>query len=134
MIHNQEELGRNMGFTWHKPVIIFYRERTVEPERKAFLVVKAWRLEIRKNREQGKLDGNIAGFFPLMGDFDYLSSKEGAVDQYVLCWFDDEEDDFTKSWRRLTGVTFQDGISLNVNSMNKRIYYANFKAEKGKLK
>jgi len=122
-----------MSFIWYKPVIIFYRERVAEPERKAFLIVKARRLEIRRNKEQGKLDGNIAGFFPLMGDADYLSSKEGAVDRYVLCWFDDEEDDFTKSWRRLTGVTFQNGISFGVNSMNKKTYDANLKAQKGKL-
>jgi len=94
-----------MSFIWYKPVIIFYRERVAEPERKAFLIVKARRLE----------------------------TKEGAVDRYVLCWFDDEEDDFTKSWRRLTGVTFQNGISFGVNSMNKKTCDANFKAEKGKL-
>lgn len=123
-----------MNLVWQKPVMVFYKERLDQPEREAFLVIKARRLEIRKNDEAERLDGNIIDFFPLMGGVDYLSSKEGKSDRYVLCWFDDEEADISKSWRRLTGVTFADGTSSSVNSANKITFEAKFKAEKGKLR
>jgi hypothetical protein len=68
-----------------------------------------------------------------MGDFDNISSKIGIADRYVLCWFDDEEDDFNKAWRLLTGVTFPAGINFVTDKKGKKTYNAAFKAEHGKL-
>ena len=50
-----------------------------------------------------------------MGDADYLSSKEGAADHYVMCWFDDTEPDMTKDLRRLRGVTFNGKVTCVLN-------------------
>ena len=123
-----------MELVWNKPVIIFYKERRKQPERRAFAVVKARELSFsRVEEKEAKFDGNIKDFFPLMGDFDNISSKEGIADRYVLCWFDDEEDDFTKAWRRLTGVTFPAGINFVTDKKGKKTYNAAFKAEHGKL-
>ena len=122
-----------MDFVWEKPVIIFYKERLEKPERKAFAVVKAKKLVISRVKEDNKFEGRIDDFFPFMGDIDYLSSKEGIAGRYVLCWMDDKEDDFSKAWRRLTGVTFPTGISFTTDEMGKRTYNASFKAEHGKL-
>ena len=122
-----------MEFAWEKPVVIFYRERLDKPERKAFLVVKARKFSVSKVKE-GLLRGSIEEFFPLMGDIDYVSSEKGMSDRYVLCWFEDREDDFSKMWRRLTGVTFSNGIALASEQDDKRSYKAEFEAEKGKLK
>jgi len=68
-----------------------------------------------------------------MGDIDYLSSKEGKADRYVLCWFDDREDDFGKAFRRLTGVTFPEGTKFVTDEKGKRSYSAKFEAKHGKL-
>lgn len=70
-----------MDFVWEKPVIIFYKERIKERERRAFAVVKATKLEIEAEGDTG-LKGRIQGFFPLMGDIDYVSSEEGMADRY----------------------------------------------------
>ena len=119
---------------WNKPVIIFYKERRKQPERRAFAVVKARELSFsRAEEKEAKFDGNIKDFFPLMGDLDYISSNEGIADRYVLCWFDDEEDDFIKASRRFTGVTFPAGINFVTDKKGKRTYNATFKAEHGKL-
>ncbi len=83
--------------------------------------------------EGDKFKGNIEDFFPFMGDIDYISSAEGISDRYVLCWLDDREDDFSKAWRRLTGVTFPDGIAFVTNEKGKRTYNATFEAERGEL-
>ncbi len=123
-----------MELTWDKPVIVFYKERADEPERKAFLVVKARRLVIFEDEEGEGYRGRINDFFPLMGDIDYLSSNEGTSDHYVLCWFEDKEEDLGNAWRRLTGVTFRDGLSFDINMMKKKTYNANFRAQAGKLK
>jgi len=69
------------------------------------VVVKVAKLEIKEG-EDGKIGGQIRGFFPLMGDVGCLFSEEGMADHYVLCWFDDAEDDFRKFWRRLSDVSF----------------------------
>lgn len=119
---------------WKKPVIVFYKERLQEPERKAFAVVKAERLQIAASEREGsKFRGSIEDFFPLMGNIDYVSSREGRNDRYVLCWFDDHEDDLGKAWRRLTGVMFLDRISVSTDEKGKRTYNASFRAEHGKL-
>jgi len=122
-----------LDFVWEKPVIVFYKERLKKPERKAFAVVKARKLVISRVKEDNKFEGRIDDFFPFMGDIEYISSVEGISDRYVLCWLDDREDDFSKAWRRFTGVTFPAGISFVTNEKGKRTYNANFKAERGKL-
>lgn len=118
-----------------KPVVILYKERFEKPERRAFAVVKSRRLIIsRVEEEEAEFLGDLKDFFPLMGDIDYVSSVEGRSDRYVLCWFDDKEDDLSKAWRRLMGVTFPKGITFTTDEKGKRTYNASFKAKKGKLK
>ena len=119
-----------MEFVWEKPTIVFYKERHEKPEREALAVIKARKLIV--SRKEDQFSGSIIDFFPLMGDIDYISTKEGKFNQYVLCWFDDNEDDFHSSWRRLTGVNFSEGITLTYEK-DKKSYNANFKAEQGKL-
>ena len=99
-----------MESVWEKPVITFYRERFGKPERKAFLVVKARGLTILRNDGSNKLRCTLKDFFPLMGDVNYISGKKGKAERYVLCWFDDRYDDLGKAFRRLTGVTFPEGM------------------------
>ncbi len=123
-----------MERTWNKPVVVFYKERADEPERRAFLVVKARRLIVYEDEEGEGYRGKINDFFPLMGDIDYLSSNEGASDHYVLCWFEDKEEDLSNAWRRLTGVTFRDGVSFDIDTMKKKTYNTDFRAKAGKLK
>lgn len=122
-----------MDLVWKKPVLVFYRERREKPERRAFAVVKAGRLVVSRLKEETAFRGDITDFFPLMGDIDYISTGEGASGRYVLCWFDDEEDDFNKAWRRLTGVTFPNGLTFVTDNKGKRTYNANFSAAKAKL-
>ncbi len=64
-----------------------------------------------------------------MGDADYLSTKEGVADHYVMCWFDDTEPDMTKDLRRLRGVTFNGKVTCVLNENGKRTYNASFKAD-----
>ena len=122
-----------MKLIWEKPVIVFYKERLEKPETKAMVVIKAKRLEILKEKRDSEMSGTINDFFPLMGDIDYVSSEEGKSDSYVLCWFDDSEDDFSTSWRRLIGVTFSQGLSFSTEREGKRTYNASFSANSGKL-
>ncbi|MFB0502018.1 MAG: hypothetical protein ACETVP_06050 [Candidatus Bathyarchaeia archaeon] len=122
-----------MELIWEKPVIVFYKEKLKKPERKALAVVKAKKLVVSRVKEGEKFKGNIEDFFPFMGDIEYISTAEGISDRYVLCWLDYREDDFSKAWRRLTGVTFPTGITFVTNEKGKRTYHANFKAERGKL-
>jgi hypothetical protein len=120
-----------MELSWDKPVIVFYKERR-ERERKAFAVVKARRLTVRKD-EKSELKGTIQDFFPYMGDIDYISSPTGTSDHYIICWMDDREDDFIKAWRRLNGVTFPKGVVFITADKDKRTYNADFEAKHGKL-
>ena len=122
-----------LQFVWKKPVLTFYRERFGKPEREAFVVVQARRLSILRNDGNNKLRCTLEDFFPLMGDIDYISTKEGKADKYVLCWFDDREDDFGKAFRRLTGVTSPEGIKCVTDEKGKRTCNANFEAKHGKL-
>ncbi|MGD8545757.1 MAG: hypothetical protein PVH12_06230 [Candidatus Bathyarchaeota archaeon] len=123
-----------MKINWEKPVLIFYKQRLDKPETEAFATVKARKLSISQFKgETANLKGTIEDFFPLMGDIDYLSTSAGMSDKYVICWFDDREDDFSKSWRRLNGVVFPDGITCLTNNKGKKICNATFKAEHGKL-
>ena len=50
-----------------------------------------------------------------MGDADYLTTKEGAADHYVMCWFDDTETDMTKDLRRLRGVPLTAKLLVSAN-------------------
>lgn len=123
-----------MSYTWEKPVLIFYKERTKEPEVKAFAVVKARKLAVTKTEEgENKYTGAIMDFFPIMGDIDYIASSEGKNDRYVLCWFEDKEEDFNKFWRQLNGATFPNGIGFTTDKRGKRTYNAECKAKHAKL-
>jgi len=136
---NLEFISKGIGeifdlkIIWKKPVIVFYKERLEKPETKAMVVIKAKSLEILKENGDSEMSGTINDFFPLMGDIDYVSSENGKSDRYVLCWFDDSEDDFGKSWRRLIGVAFQQGFKFSTDRMGKRTYNASFSANSGKL-
>jgi len=118
---------------WNKPVVCFFRERDVNPEKDPFVVVKAKKIRLSRLKN-GEVTGSLQDFFTLMGDADYLSSAEGAVDHYVVCWFDDTEPDMTRDLRRLRGVTFQGKVTCDFNVSGKRTYNAAFKAKHAKLK
>jgi hypothetical protein len=120
-------------FVWNKPVVCIFKERDVNPEIDPFVVVKARKITLT-HMDGSKYSGNIVDFFTLMGDADYLSSAEGKVDHYVMCWFDDTEPDMTKDLRRLRGVTFEGEVTCVLNEIGKRTYNATFKAEHAKLK
>jgi hypothetical protein len=120
-------------FVWNKPVLTIYRERKPLPEREPFAVVQAKKLTVTTS-EKKTLEGNFDDFFALMGNLDYISFKGGETDRYVVCWFDDKEDDFISASRSLSGVTFPPGISFSVDERGKRTYNTTFKAEYGKLK
>jgi hypothetical protein len=120
-------------FVWNKPVLCIFKERDVNPEIDPFVVVKAKKLTIAKGADS-KFSGSIMDFFTLMGDADYLTTKEGAADHYVMCWFDDTEMDTTKDLRRLRGVTLSGTVTCVLNEVGKRTYNAAFKAEHAKLK
>jgi hypothetical protein len=118
---------------WNKPVVCIFKERDVNPEIDPFVVVKAKKLVLSPSGDS-KLVGNIEDFFTLMGDADYLVSPEGAVDHYVVCWFDDTEPDMSKDLRRLRGVTLHGKVTCVLNESGKRTYNASFKAKHAKLK
>ncbi len=121
-----------MEFSWEKPVIVFYKERS-QRERKAFAVIKARKLTIIKDEKSEKFKGTIQDFFPYMGNIDYISSPAGTSDHYIICWMDDREDDFKKAWKRLNGATFPKGFTFTTDDEDKRTYNANFEAKHGKL-
>ena len=120
-------------FVWNKPVLCIFKERDINPEIDPFVVVKAKKLVLTKGSDS-KFSGNIVDSFTLMGDADYLTTKEGAADHYVMCWFDDTEPDMNKDLRRLRGVTFNGKVTCVLNESNKRTYNAAFNAEHAKLK
>jgi hypothetical protein len=118
---------------WNKPVLCIFKERDpfeIDP----FVVVKAKKLSVTKGAD-GNCSGSIVDSFTLMGDADYLVTKEGVVDHYVMCWFDDNESDMTKDLRRLRGVRFDGKVLCTMNKKTgKRTYNASFTAEQAKLK
>ena len=118
---------------WNKPVVCIFKERDVNPEMDPFVVVKAKKITLSR-LDTGEVTGSLQDFFTLMGDADYLSSAEGAVDHYVMCWFDDTELDMTRDVRRLRGVTFKGKVTYVLNEGGKRTYNAAFKAKHAKLK
>lgn len=113
--------------SWAKPVLVFYRERLDQPERKAIAVVKTRNLVVSRVEGAVEVNGTIAEFFPLMGDIDDIATGTSTLERYVLCWFDDDEDDVDKAWRRLTGVTFPNGVTRTTNDKGKRTYNATFR-------
>lgn len=120
-----------MEFAWTKPVLTFYRDKR-PPEREAFAVAKAKRFAVSKS-EDGTLSGSIRDFFPLMGNLDCISSKKKSDDRYIICWFDDAEEDLSKAGRRLTGVTFSLEVACVVDGKGRKTFNAKFNAEHGKL-
>jgi len=127
-----------MELFWEKPAIVFYNEKQKEPEREAFAVVKAERLTVRRDDRTKKIRGAIQDFFTLMGEVDHLSSHPGISGGFVLCWMDDREDDLSKAWRRLNGVTFPTKpvfttVGPGKFGEEKRTYNADFEAEQGKI-
>jgi hypothetical protein len=122
-----------LKFVWTKPVITFYRERFGNPEREAFVAVKARNFVVSKEEEGAMFMCTLKDFFPIMGELDIVSTKEGKADRYVLCWFDDTVDDFAKAFRRLTGVTFPEGIKCIKHENGKISCNAYFEAKHGKL-
>lgn len=116
-----------MDSVWEKPVVTFYKERMGKPERKAFAVVKAGRLVISRKEIGDELSCRLKDFFPLMGEISYMFIEDGKADRYVLCWFDDSKDDFGRAFRRLTGVTFKEGINYTTDEKGKRTYNASFR-------
>jgi hypothetical protein len=118
---------------WNKPVVCIFKERNVNPEKDPFVVVKAKKITLSR-LDNGEVTGKLQDFFTLMGDADYLLSPEGAVDRYVVCWFDDTEPDMTRDLRRLRGVTLQGKVTCDINASGKRTYNASFKAQHAKLK
>jgi hypothetical protein len=118
---------------WNKPVLCIFKERDVNPEIDPFVAVKAKKLTLITSSDS-KYSGTIVDFFTLMGDADYLITKEGAADHYVMCWFDDNEPDMTKDLRRLRGVAIKGKVTCVVNESGKRTYNASFNAVHAKLK
>jgi len=124
---------RVLQFVWEKPVITFYKERFGKPEREAFVAVKTRKLIISIKEEGDKFSCVLEDFFPIMEELDYVSSQEGKADRYVLCWFDDIVTDFGDAFRRLTDVTFSEGINCLTDEKGKKTYNAHFEAKHGKL-
>jgi hypothetical protein len=122
-----------LQFVWEKPVITFYRERFEKPETEPFLVIKARKLVVSKKEEATKFKCGLEDFFPIMGKLDQISREKGKTDRYVLCWFDDTVDDFGKAFRRLTGVTFQDGIKCVTDKKGKILCNTDFIGKHAKL-
>jgi len=116
-------------FLWNKPVLSLYHENNEQPEREAFAVIKAKKLVVFKS-ENGEFKGNIIDFFCLMGDVDQVSSSGN----YVVCWFDDSIEDVHAGFRRLSSVTFPNGVNFTIDSRDKRTYNSVFQAKHAKLK
>lgn len=116
-------------FIWNKPVLSLYRENNEQPETEPFAVIKAKKLVVSES-ENREFEGEIEGFFCLMGDVDTVQS----ANRYVVCWFDDSIEDFTDSFRRLSGVTFPKGVSYTMDKRNKRTYNTFFHAIYAKLR
>jgi hypothetical protein len=116
---------------WNKPTISIYRERFEKQEDHPFAVIKAEKMSLEGDKEKG-FKGRLEGFFSLMGDIDYISTHEGEKDLYVLCWFDDQINDFKQASRKLSGTTFLSNKSSILQDV-KKSYTAEFIARSGKI-
>ena len=114
---------------WKKPTISIFNEKSDKQENEPFVVIKAQKISLQEI-ERDRYSGEIIDFFIIMGDIDYINSDKGIRDNYVLCWFDDNIDDFSESFRKLTGVTFLSAPSYS-ESKGKRIYRSSFEASYG---
>lgn len=114
---------------WKKPTISVFKEKSDKHEHDPFAVIKAQKTSLKKT-EKHSYDGEIIDFFVLMGNIDCINSDEGIRNNYVLCWFDDNIDDFSESFRKLTGVTFLSAPSYT-ESKGKRTYRSSFEAKYG---
>ena len=110
---------------WNKPVLTLYRDRRPQPEREPLAVIQAKKLTVITS-EKKTLEGNMEEFFALMGNLDYVSFKGGEIDRYVVCWFDNKEDDFIQAARRLSGVTFPPGMAFKIDERGKKTYNPHF--------
>ena len=122
-----------MEFVWSKPVITVYKERFGKQEKEPFVAVKARTLTVSKPDGANEFSCVLGEFFPIMGRIDYMTTKEGKEDSYVMCWFDDKEDDFGKAFRRLTGVTIDQEVKCETDNKGKITCKGSFKAKHGKL-
>ena len=122
-----------LQYVCEKPVLTFFKERFGKPEKEPFVAVKARKIVINKTETDLDFTCVLEDFFPIMGYLDYINSKEGKGDRYVLCWFDDSEDDFSSAFRRLTGVEFNEGIKCIIEN-GKVTCNSRFTAKHGKLK
>ncbi|MEW6592134.1 MAG: hypothetical protein AB1305_00360 [Candidatus Hadarchaeota archaeon] len=125
-----------MEISWEKPVLVFYEDKSDDPQRKAFLVVKAKKLVV--NKESGSdVKGSLHDFFPLMGDVDQLYKHGKSSSTCIVCWMDDREEDFDRAWRRMDGVKFSAAESKEGRSGKfgepKRTYNAEFTCKGAKL-
>jgi hypothetical protein len=120
-----------MEFCWNNPVLTFYKEKK-PAEKEPFAVVKAKMMTVVES-DSGALTGKIIDFFELMGSVDCLTSEEGARDRYVICWFDDAEEDQNRAARRLTGVVFAKTISCVLDMKQRKTCNGEFDAKHGKL-
>jgi hypothetical protein len=118
---------------WEKPVITFYKERSIKGAEEAFVAVKARKLIVSKKNDEKSINCSLVDFFPIMGKLDYIFTDQGKIDRYVLCWFDDNEDDFGTAFRRLTGVIFLNGINCIYDKKGKITCNCAFEAKYGKL-
>jgi hypothetical protein len=118
---------------FHRPVIQVYRERLDHPEKEALIVIKSATGMTIEEGGTPRFSGEIKDFFPLMGRLDFLSDEAGLEDSYVLCWFDDREEDFGRSWKRLTGVRFAERPALISSPESKPAYSVSFTAAGGRL-
>ena len=116
---------------WKKPTICFYHSRIGRPETKPFAVVKAQKITLEVKNDEG-FNGVIVDFFSLDGDIDCISSPNGKRDRYILCWFDDNIEDFSKAFRKLRDVTFPSSLSCRTSG-GKRTYTVSFQAQSGKV-
>jgi hypothetical protein len=119
-------------FVWNKPVLTLFRDRRQQYETEPFAVVQAKKLSVTTS-EKKAVEGNIEDFFALKGNLCYISFKGGESDRYIICWFDNEVDDFRQASRQLGGVTFPPSMPFTVDEKGKKTYNTTLKAEYGKL-
>ena len=114
---------------WKKPTISVFKEKSDTQENEPFAILKAQKILLQVI-ENNNYNGEIIDFFVLMGDIDCINSDKGKRENYILCWFDDNIDDFSESLRKLTGVTFLSAPSYT-ESKGKRWYRLSFEAKYG---
>ena len=122
-------------YTFFRPVVQIFLERIDDPQKEPLTVIKCMSdMIIREEENRSHLfGGEIQSFFPLMGQLNFLKKQSGLSDRYVLCWFDDREEDFNLSWKRLNGVRFSEQPVLISGQKRKPAYNVSFTATAGHL-